>query len=622
MKPYNLPIRDNPLRTRAEVQQAFRQLCEPLKPCYSQGSARLHLGNTGAGFSDAIAQMEGFSRVLWGLVPLLAGGGDSDLLDIYVTGIKHGTDPEHEEYWGELNDFDQRLVEMAAFGFALALVPDKLWAPLTAAEKRNVVNWLNQINRLQLYDCNWLLFLVLVNLGLKRVGAPYDKERMERNLRRIDDFYLSDGWYSDGVNGYCDYYGPIAIHFFCLVYAKLMGSEDPERAERYKQRASAFAKAFIYWFAGDGSALPYGRSLTYRFAQAAFWSALVYAEAEPFPLGVLKGLILRNLRWWFQRPIFHRDGTLTIGYAYPNLVMAENYNSPGSPYWAFKTFLPLALPEEHPFWQAEELPLPKLNETSVQLPAHLVIQRQTESNHVIAFNSGHPSTNEHTHSSAKYEKFAYSNFFGFSVPRAEWGLGQGAFDSMLAFSEGDNLYRVKRQCVQHRIDGDTLYVKWRPWTDVTVDTWLLTGSPWHVRVHRIDSRRTLNAADGGFALGLEAEDGKEYDKTVHESDHGLLVQHAAGASGVICLYGNGRTELVTPNANTNIMNPRTVIPTVRADVNPGITWLVTAVFGEPGKAKVNEHWADAPSVRVDKDTISVYAPASKRILFQTAVGDR
>src|SRR5699024_4451169 len=200
-----------------------------------------------------------------------------------------------------------------------------------------------------------------------------------------------------------------------------------------------FAKDFIYWFAKDGSAVPYGRSLTYRFAQSAFWSAMIFAEVEePFSYGVMKGMLFRNLRWWFQQPIFNSDGSLTIGYRYPNLIMAENYNSPGSPYWALKTFLILSLKDDHPFWKSEELGLPSLKEKSVQDSPHLILCRQEAKDHVVAFNTGHLSTNEHTHTSAKYEKFAYSNLYGFSVPRAEWGLEQGAFDSMLALSEGED----------------------------------------------------------------------------------------------------------------------------------------------------------------------------------------
>ncbi len=66
-----------------------------------------------------------------GIVPLLAGGKSSEVWDLCLQGIKNGTNPAHEEYWGEITDFDQRAVEMAAYGYALALMPNKVWGPLT-----------------------------------------------------------------------------------------------------------------------------------------------------------------------------------------------------------------------------------------------------------------------------------------------------------------------------------------------------------------------------------------------------------------------------------------------------------------------------------------------------------
>ena len=40
------------------------------------------------------------------------------------------------------------------------------------------------------------------------------------------------------------------------------------------------------------------------------------------------------------------------------MFMSEDYNSAQSPYWALKSFLVLALPHDHPFWQAAEEPYP------------------------------------------------------------------------------------------------------------------------------------------------------------------------------------------------------------------------------------------------------------------------
>jgi hypothetical protein len=59
----------------------------------------------------------------------------------------------------------------------------------------------------------------------------------------------------------------------------------------------------------------------------AFWVAVTMAEIDlPAPLtpGVVKGLLLRHLRYWAKKPdIFYPDGTLNIGFAYPNMFMCE-----------------------------------------------------------------------------------------------------------------------------------------------------------------------------------------------------------------------------------------------------------------------------------------------------------
>lgn len=259
--------------------------------------------------------------------------------------------------------------------------------------------------------------------------------------------------------------------------------------------------------------------------------------------------------------------------------MAENYNAPGSPYWALKTFLPLALGAEHPFWSEPELPLPELPAVTVQHPPHLVLVREPASGHVAAFNSGHLSTNEHTHTSAKYEKFVYSTGFGFSVPRSEWGLPQGAYDSMLALSEGgDNLYRVRRQNLESEITDNVLRSVWKPWADVEVRTWVVAGLPWHIRIHRIETGRALDAAEGGFALGQEAEPAQQL------SGMGAAAATPWGTSAIRGLMGYTKAQLISPNANTNLLHPRTVLPTLTASLEPGVHWLASAVYGDPSSA--------------------------------------
>lgn len=73
-----------------------------------------------------------------------------------------------------------------------------------------------------------------------------------------------------------------------------------------------------------GSAIPFGRSLTYRFACGGYFAALAIANVPgmPKPLdspGSVKGFLLRHLRWWARNSsdIFNTDGTMNIGWLYP-----------------------------------------------------------------------------------------------------------------------------------------------------------------------------------------------------------------------------------------------------------------------------------------------------------------
>ncbi|MWC27884.1 DUF2264 domain-containing protein [Paenibacillus sp. MMS18-CY102] len=597
-------IEANELRTKRDAQQALLRLCDPLRPYYSEGRAGLHLADTGAKYEDGIARMEAFARPLWGLVPLAAGGGETDLWDAYAEGFRNGTNPAHAEYWGTTGDTDQRFVEMAAIGLALLLTPDRIWAPLDEQERTQLAAWLDQINRHDMPQNNWRFFIVLVNLGLKKVGAPYGEAAMNQALAFIDECYLGDGWYADGKTEQRDYYIAFAMHYYALVYAGVMAGEDPERCKRFKERARLFAQDFIYWFAEDGSALPFGRSLTYRFAQSAFWGALAFAGVEAFEWGVIKGLALRNLDWWLKQPIYTKEGLLTIGYAYPNMHMAEEYNAQGSPYWALKAFLPLALDDGHPFWTAEAKPLPKLNARAVQPHPHMAVCRKD--GHVAAFTAGQYAAFEPVAASAKYEKFAYSNLFGFSVSNGGLGLAQGAFDSMLAFSEEDDYYRGRRQCEAYRVEEQAIYARWRAWRDVEVETWLLPGLPWHVRVHRVRTGRGLFAAEGGFAIPRAelrpalAGEGEELGRDR------IMLKQSGLASGIVNLLGEREALNIEAMPNTNLLHRRTGIPTLKGYLPPGEHWLAAAVFGgKMAEMAAEDGWVNLPSVLVKPDSIVI-----------------
>ena len=121
------PLAGNPLLTKDDVRRAVVDLIEPIVTHLSPGGARVRLGTFGAHYAPRVAELEGYARPLWGIVPLVAGGGTFDHWDRWVAGLAHGTDPESAEYWGPCtDDIDQRMVEMAAIGFALAFTPAHL----------------------------------------------------------------------------------------------------------------------------------------------------------------------------------------------------------------------------------------------------------------------------------------------------------------------------------------------------------------------------------------------------------------------------------------------------------------------------------------------------------------
>lgn len=572
-------------KTRQDYEEALEALFAPLPNYYSAGKALMMPGYTGAPYGEVIAGLEGFSRVLWGLVPYWAGGGKSNLDDIVIEGITNGTDPSHPEYWGSYQGVNQAYVEMAALGYGLLLTPEKIWEPLSPQAKKNFTAWLLQMNENPISDNNWTFFRILINCGLRHVGSEYSEAMMEKDLKRIDDFYLGDGWYSDGPTQQRDYYIAFAMHFYSLLYVYFCEKTDPERCRIYRERSARFAQDYIYWFGTRGEALPFGRSLTYRFAQTCFWCALALIGEECMPWGVIKGIVNRHFRWWFSHPILDHEEKLTLGYAYPNLTMCEGYNAPGSPYWALKSFVILALPESHPFWQAEELPLPELDSLRFLPHPKMLIQRSADG-YLTALTSGQYADWEPAFTAEKYEKFAYSSYFGFQTSRGYNELHLTAPDNALAFYR-DGLYHVRRKCESVVCEPDRIVSVWKPLDDVTVETEIRPCGNGHTRHHKITAQRPCRAVEGGFSLALH--DGseiqaqkKETAPDSHSDNHtGICITGSFGSSSITLLKGSGKPGWTSCEPNVNVLYPRTALPYLEYEIPEGVTEIEVYVEGIP-----------------------------------------
>lgn len=557
---------------KAAAQASLLRLLEPLKPFYSQGGARVELGATSAHYENDSIPMEAFARPLWGLVPFWAGGGsERSFEELYRRGFENGPDPEHPEYWHTCRDFDQKFCEMAAVSYGILFAPEKIWAPLSERGKNNLVEWLWEINRRECCACNWQWFAILTNLALKSVGRPYSRERMDSGLQMMEDYYDGGGWYGDGAGGEKDYYNPFVMVSYGLLYAKFMDGEEPERCARFRERARAFARDYVYWFAGDGASIAYGRSMTYRFAQGAFFAVALLTGEEVLPLPVMKGILTRHLAWWLNQPIYDNAGVLTIGYAYPNLQMSESYNAPGSPYWALKSFAFLALPDDHPYWAAECAPLPPLEPCKYLPHANMIVQRA--GNNAVALVPGRTELDDHSHTVEKYSKFAYSSRFGFSVSRAPYTLAQTAPDSMLCFQVG-RLYYVRDTVEpEYHIGPEGIETRWSPVDGIQVTTRIEPTPTGHIRTHTIQSGFDCRAYDCGFAVNAD-----DRLSPVRRAQGGQAeVRCGEDFCAVASLEGAGRGEVLLPDPNTNLIFPKTAIPMTVYAIRRGTQTIRTRV---------------------------------------------
>jgi hypothetical protein len=486
---------------------------------------------------------------------------------------------------------------------------------------------------------NRLWFRVFANLGLERNGANWSREQLKADIKQLNTFYRGDGWSNDGPEHYrqMDYYsGSFAIQYLQLLYAKLAADIDPTQAEEYKKRARLYALDFVHYFDPEGRAITFGRSLTYRWAMVAFWGSVAFADVElPEPLswGVVKGIWLRNLRWWTtQHDIFQSNGMLTLGFSYPNTYLAENYNSPGSPYWSMLAFAPLAMPASHPFWSASEEPHPFASQRIIRAlphPRHITVR---SGGHTFLLSSGQSCHYAIKNSNAKYGKFAYSAAFAYSVSTGYQELEQFVPESSLALSEdGGELWKMRRALngdseIENHDGVPVLVSSMKPWHDVEVLTYLIPPTDdtpnFHLRVHRIRSKRDLMTAEGAWSVyGCRESDGRiltELPEFITEGEGrksdtiSAFAASRTGAVGITDLYqGMRKGSVILSDANSNLVEARSVLPLIRKDIKAGeTTWFVTAVYALPSsvegwKQQWQAGWEKKPKVpRWVQDKIS------------------
>ncbi|MFC0672661.1 DUF2264 domain-containing protein [Brachybacterium hainanense] len=335
---------------------------------------------------------EGFARSFL-IAALLAAGRDGEdahgHLERYARGIAAGPDPSSAHAWPRPAQLPQAKVEASSIALGLDLTRPWIWDRLDPAAQQRTITWLREIIGTRYPDNNWVWFRIIALTVLRDLDPETARpgplrEALHADLRHDlalhESFSREGGWFVDGNERNVDHYMTWAFAVLPTLWLRMRGVAglredglvDDELVALHRGRLAAYIEDAQGLLGADGGPLIQGRSLTYRMAVAApHWAAALAGLADgPDPViapGRLRRAASGILGHFLDHGVPDADGLLNLGWfrAFPQ--MTQDYSGPGSPYWAAKGFLGLALPRTHPVWTAPLEPLPVERADGVEL---------------------------------------------------------------------------------------------------------------------------------------------------------------------------------------------------------------------------------------------------------------
>lgn len=319
------------------------------------------------GRDKRVTYMEAFGRLMAGLAPWLSLPADDtaegrqrkQLHEWALKSYAHAVNPDSGDYllWRKEG---QPLVDAAYIALSFLRGFDSLWLPLDDVTKERYIAEFKQLRRVNPAYSNWLLFSAMVETFLLKVDAQPDMYRIGSALRKIDEWYVGDGWYSDGPDFAFDYYGSFVIHpMFVECQEALLAKGinnwqfPKKRAEKALVRMQRYGVLLERMISPEGTFPVFGRSITYR--SGVFQPLALLAWHEQLPQGLTNGQVRAGMtavlkRMYANPGNFNEKGFLTIGFTTSQPNISDYYTNNGSMYLASLAFLPLGLPVNHPFW--------------------------------------------------------------------------------------------------------------------------------------------------------------------------------------------------------------------------------------------------------------------------------
>ena len=310
-----------------------------------------------------VTYLEAVGRTMAGVAPWLALPDDEttegkmrmQLRNELLKGLRNAVDPSHPDYLNFRTE-GQPIVDAAFVAHAFLRAPKALWEPLDSLTKRRFIDEFKSLRNRKAAYSNWLLFAALTEGFLLSIGEQYDPARIDFAVRKMKEWYVGDGWYSDGEKFSMDYYNSYVIHPMLVDLLKILVDKKMAQQQEYDlsvQRMVRHAEFLERIISPEGTFPVFGRSITYRtavfqvLAQVALMEKLPAHVAQAQVRGALTAVIDKMFT---GNQNFDANGWLVLGFNGHQPAIADQYTSTGSLYLCTLGFLPLGLPASHAFW--------------------------------------------------------------------------------------------------------------------------------------------------------------------------------------------------------------------------------------------------------------------------------
>lgn len=314
-----------------------------------------------------VTYMEAFGRLMAGVAPWLSLPDDNteegkmrkQLREWALKSYAHAVDPQSPDYllWRKEG---QPLVDAAYIAESFLRAYDQLWKPLDETTKKRYIEEFTLLRRVDPPYTNWLLFSSIIESFLAKAGAPYDAYRVNSACRKMEEWYVGDGWYSDGPVFAFDYYSSYVFHPMYLETLQAMKDAKAYTRIHYGQyyaraleRCQKFSIVLERLISPEGTFPVFGRSIPYRMAAMQPLALMAWYQTLPGGLtnGQVRSALTATMKSMFDgKENFNEGGFLTIGFCGRQPNVADWYTNNGSLYMTSLSFLPLGLPATHPFW--------------------------------------------------------------------------------------------------------------------------------------------------------------------------------------------------------------------------------------------------------------------------------